>query len=475
MEQAARLLAGAFAATGLLALLPAIVGARASGAGGLAFLATAAFCIFLAGALRFTTAGIPGRLPRAHGIIALSLVWVLVPLAATPAIATVGKLTPLAAFFEAVSAFTCTGLTSLEKGPQSLYVWLGLLQWAGGLFTVVSALTVLAPAGIGGLPDRVAPSGSTLDAMELSGVTREIVPIYAGVTALLLLILMIDGQTLYVAFTLATAAVSAGAHLPPEAQIALTLDAGTKWLVLPFLLWAATSVRWHRALLTRRFRSAPEQAESLTLLAWWAVLGVAFGSLIYQAGDLEWREAVRDGLFSAASLISTSGIGAPEGSYAVLPLALVFATAALGGGVLSMAGGLKIKRLRAMVLRLRADLSRLISPNLVQRSVLREEQGEAGTGPGMRGVWIAAATLFVVLGLMVVALAPGLPDLGAAVAAATAVVTNTGPVYDAAGKGWPVITSLPAGSVLAAMAGMIAGRLEIIGFFVVFHLAVWRT
>lgn len=471
MIHAVRPLASALAGTGLMALVPAAVAGRGGTGHAAIFLATAAFCIFLAGALRFTTEGTQFRLHQSRGLAGLTLLWLVLPLAATPAIAVVAGLAPLAAWLEAVSAFTTTGLTSIRNGPPSLYIWLALLQWSGGLLTVVSAVTVLAPAGLGGLPDRTPKGGAALDVVDVRGVVREIGPLYVAITAAAVLVLMVGGHSLYVSFTLATAVASAGAHLPPEAQLALTLESTPKWLLLPFLLWAATSVRWHRALVTRRINAAPEQKESLVLLAYWAVLGLVLGAILFNRADSPALDALRDGLFTAASLISTSGIGPHDGTYANLPMALVIAVVLLGGGALSVAGGLKMLRLRAMLLRARGDLLRLVYPNLVQPAALEE----GGVGSAMRGVWVGAATLFAVYGACVIALAPGLPSLDAALTAAAAVISNTGPIYDAGGPGWPPLATLPTGSVVVAGLGMIAGRMEIIGLFVIAHLTVWRT
>ncbi len=470
MTNAARPLAAALAALGLLVLIPAIMEAREGGAFLAVYLATSACCLFLALMVRFTTDGSGLHFRRAHGLAGLTVLWLVLPLAATPAVALTSGLSPLASWLEAVSALTTTGITSLRHAPASLYVWLALLQWCGGLLTVVSVVAVLAPAGLGGLPDRTPKGGVALDAVDLRGVALDAAPIYVALTLLALLVLMVGGHSLYVSFTLATAVASAGAHLPPEAQLALALEESPKWLLLPFLLWSATSVRWHRALVTRRTHAAPEQKESLVILAYWAVLGVVLGAFLFRGSDVPPFAALRDGLFTAASLISTSGIGPHDGTYANLPMGLVIAVVLLGGGALSVAGGLKMLRLRAMLLRMRGDLLRLVYPHLVQPASL----GEGGVGSAMRGVWVGAATLFAVFGALLVALAPGLPSFDAALAAAAAVISNTGPVYDAGGA-WPPLGSLPVASVLAAGFGMIAGRLEVIGFFVMLHLAMWRT
>lgn len=471
MINAARSLSNALGLLGVLALLPAFVAFQAGNEPAGVFMATAAFCIFLAGPLRFATEGHLKQLNRTQSIFGLTLLWLVLPLAATPSVAISSGLPPLAAWLEAVSAFTATGITALKRAPASLYVWLALLQWMGGLLTLVSTLVILAPAGLGGLPDRTARGGSSLDVVDTVAVLKETLPLYAAGTVLLLVILLMGGHTLYVSFTLATAVASSGAHLPPEAQLALDLERTTKWLVLPFLFWSATSVRWHRSLATRRLTAAPDQSDSLVLIAYGLVLGVVFAALLFGAGGMDTATAMRDGLFSAASLIATSGIGPSEGTYEFLPPGLIIVVALLGGGAFSVAGGLKIMRLRAMMLRTRGDLLRLVYPNLVQPASLEE----GGVGSAMRGVWVGATTLFALYALTVIALAPGLPSLDAALTAAAAVVSNTGPLYDAAGGGWPVLASLPVPSVLFAGFAMVAGRLEIIGMLVFFYLFIWRT
>ncbi|MGE4372858.1 MAG: potassium transporter TrkG [Xanthobacter sp.] len=471
MINSARPLSGALAAIGAMALLPAIVSARTGQNHAPVFLATAAFCIFLAGALRFTTEGSTFRFRRADGLVGLTLLWLVPPLAATPAIAVVSGLKPLAAWLEAVSAFTATGLTAVDRAPASLYVWFALLQWSGGLLTLASVVAVIAPTGLGGLPDRAPRGGMVPDVVDIRSVLREIVPLYVGGTVLALVALVVSGQSFYVSFTLATAVSSAGAHLPPEAQLALAIDNSPKWLLMPFLLWSATSVLWHRTLFSRRLNNSPEQKESLVLLMWWGVLGIIIGAILVRALDTPPFLAVRDGFFSAASLIATSGIGPHDGTYRNLPLLLMIFVVLLGGGALSVAGGLKMMRMRAMLLRARGDLLRLVYPNLVQPAAL--EQGDIGSS--MRGVWVALATLFATFGLCIIALSPGMPNLDAALAAAAAVVSNTGPVYDAGGLDWPSLSSLPAGSVIVAGLAMVAGRLEIVGLFVTIHFAFWRT
>ncbi len=470
MNHLARPLSSALIVIGGTALIPALVAVRGGEEHVSIYMITSMLCIFLGGAMRFTTEGSSLRFRRMDGLFSLSLLWLALPVVIMPSVAAVSGLTPLAAWLESVSAFTATGITAVKDGPRSLYVWFALLQWGGGLLTLASVIAVLAPTGLGGLPDRTPRGGMMPDVVDLRSVMRQIVPLYLGGTVACFLALLINGQSIYVCFTLASAVASAGAHLPPEAQIALEVDQAPKWLLMPFMLWAATSVLWHRALFSRRVNNSPEQKESLILLIYWGILGIGLGAVMFRTTSPQALEALRDGLFTAASLISTSGIGPDDGTYQNLPLILVLFVALLGGGALSVTGGLKIMRLRSMLLRARGDLLRLVYPNLAQPVAF----AEGGISSTMRGVWVAMATLFAVFGLCIMALAPGLPSIEAALVAAAAVVSNTGPIYDAANMGWPPLSSLPAGSVIVAGLAMVAGRLEIIGLLVTIHFAFWR-
>ncbi|GGF83357.1 potassium transporter TrkH [Azorhizobium oxalatiphilum] len=472
MIAAIRLLALVLALVAAAALVPTLasLAARDGMAGG--FLATVLGCTFLSGAVYFSVHGRSGRMRRLHLFGAMAGLWVLVPLVAAPAIAFTTGMPMRAALLEAVSAFTTTGLTSVKQGPVGLFIWFALLQWSGGLLTIVTGIAVLAPAGVGGLPDRATGTGEAQEAIDLVDALRDVVPIYGAATLLAFVLLLLTGPSLYAAFCLATAVTSTGAHLPPEAHQMLAEGLATKWVMLPFLLWSATSVRWHKALASRRVNAAPEQTESLFIFGYWLVLGILLAAYFFRGeAHLSLADAVPDGLFAAASLISTTGLAPYAGAYAHVPAGLVLVVAFVGGGALSVAGGLKVLRVRAMLLRARGDLLRLVYPNLVQPS----RTGEGGVGSAMRGVWVGAMALFMSVSVVLVVIASSMPSFDAALTAAVAVVSNTGPIYSEAGAGWPSLSALNPLAGLAAAFGMIAGRLETVGAFVLIHLAFWRN
>ncbi|MCL1962008.1 MAG: potassium transporter, partial [Desulfovibrionaceae bacterium] len=93
-----------------------------------------------------------------HGVILVTLVWVMLPLCAVLPLelgfARVGRtLSFTHAYFEAVSGLTTTGstvLSGLDALPVSLNVWRTVLQWMGGMGILILAAAILPLLGVGG-------------------------------------------------------------------------------------------------------------------------------------------------------------------------------------------------------------------------------------------------------------------------------------------------------------------------------------
>lgn len=95
--------------------------------------------------------------PR-HGVILVTLVWVVLPLCAmVPLMMGLNRvgisISLTHAYFEAVSGLTTTGatvLSGLDKLPVSINVWRTFMQWMGGMGILILAVAVLPLLGVGG-------------------------------------------------------------------------------------------------------------------------------------------------------------------------------------------------------------------------------------------------------------------------------------------------------------------------------------
>ena len=104
------------------------------------------------------------------------------------------------AFFETMSGFSSTGATILddiESLPHGILFWRSMTQWIGGLGIIMFTIAVLPIFGVSGLQVFAAEaSGPTHDKVHPRiGITAKwIWSIYAGITALLVGLLMLGGM-----------------------------------------------------------------------------------------------------------------------------------------------------------------------------------------------------------------------------------------------------------------------------------------
>ena len=188
-------------------------------------------------------------------------------------------------------------------------------------------------------------------------------------------------------------------------------------------------------------------------------------------GDTIWRNLLM-GMFTAVSMLTTTGfITGEEAAFPLSPALLIMPIILLGGCTGSTAGGLKQMRLRILTMHGGRELARLTHPHGVVRKAL-------GARPVSDDVMAAVWALFIVLilGLCVATLllaATGV-DLHAAVAAAIAALSNTGPALT-------LITSEISGYAAISDPGlwvlsftMILGRLEMLPLLILLSPLFWR-
>lgn len=445
------------------------------------FLMTALLTVFGAGAVYLAVRNRGGRLDRLASYSLLIVLWIGVPVVAAVPIAATTSLGPMDAWLEAVSAFTTTGavqIHDIDDVPRATLGWLLTLQWAGGLLTLLGFVAVLGPAGIGGLPDRSVRStllGVTEQA-SLDDALRLVLPVYLGATILCTFLLFLFGVRMFDALGLAGSALSTGGLLPDVDGVAAYGHFAVKLVLMLFMLVGGTSILWHRMLLSRRFRLAFGQYENIALFVLCLAVGIIAGAAGFRMpnGELSLPIALEDGMFTAVSLVTTTGIEPHGGAFASLPLTLVVAIVFVGGASFSTAGGIKIYRAGIMLLQGHLELERLVQPNAVHPRRLGQQNV---TLQMMKAIWIMFGVACTVIAALSVAIAPAMPSFEAAFVSIVTALSNVGPVYAAGWQpdvAWPEWGTLPAYAQIILALAMILGRLEILVVLGLANFALWR-
>lgn len=440
--------------------------------------------------LAFLTAitGRPRNTERSFTFLALVSVWVTTPLFGAVSFIVLADMAFMPSWFEAVGALTTSGASVIprETAPRALLFWRASMEWYGGFLTLASIVHVLAPAGFGGLQGRYTRllSGGQDDSLYRIESYRALLLQYSLVTGIILFGLVIFGVQPLDAAMLGMVSAATGGFVPFAGPLEENIGPGAIFIMGIGLCAGTMSVFWRRQILRRPNRIFQNNLEAQLLAAFIVALSVIYAARIVHVsgGDIATNlvPALREGFFTASSLIATSGIETRPGVMALLPNIVVLAVIFVGAGVYSTSGGVKIYRIGAMWVYAIAELNRLIYPNSVDRLKFGSDAIDRGS---MQAIWTFFIIAVLVIGLGAALIALTSTGFEAAIVLAVALFSNASPVYDAlrpvtsdAAAQWPTFQALPSQlTYLFSIIIMTVGRLEVLVVFAVLNLKYWYT
>ena len=257
-------------------------------------------------------------------------------------------------------------------------------------------------------------------------------------------------------------------YVPPVGQFGLIV----------FMVIGATSVIWQAMVLRGDVQQLSRHREAYYLIGVIAVLGLVIGAryLTSSSGDLSGLlTALREGMFAAASLVSTTAYHVREESFSVLPTGVIFALVLVGGGALSTAGGLKMFRVGILCAQSARELSLSLFPHGVDPLTVGGRRWEPNA---LQGIYAMVLAFALVLAITVAVLSYQGLAFEPAIMAGIAALSNAGPLYGAgpdAEQPWTSLSSFGSASLAALSAAMILGRIELLAFFSVVNLTYWRS
>jgi trk system potassium uptake protein TrkH len=380
------------------------------------------------------------------------------------------------AIFESVSGFTATCATvigNVESLPRSILVWRTLIQWLGGM-GVVLFLLIASPFGSG--------QPHVLAAAELSGLDNEkaapkagsaalaLYSVYAALTALHALYLLLCGVPLADALSVAFATISTGGYSLKNAGLAAYGSQLALWGSWVFMFVAGLDIG---AIYTAIARRRPKALLSEQTL-WYAgsiALSSAAVAFVIAPGMGSAGRAAREAAFASVSVATTTGY--MMDAYAKWPLAaksvlaiLMFAGACAG----STCGGIKTVRLALLFKEARRCMRGLLSPKRVERIRFNGVPvDEAAMSSAMNYFALYCAFLAASFAIL------SFDGLGASTtaSAALACLGNAGPGLSSIGSDGVYSSFSPLSKAVLA-ADMLLGRLEIFPAMALFSRETWR-
>ncbi len=472
-----------------LMLLPALT-ALLDGDTALAwtFAASAVLSGFFGASFALATWRAAGNFGKREGFMFLVLIWLVLALfAAVPLHFSGLPGRPIDAFFEAMSGLTTTGATvfdGLENMPPAILLWRALLQWGGGLLTIVLAVSLISQLGIGGMEafQSALPrgEGASLPARMLQA-AQDLFWIYVLLTLFGAVALWAAGMSAFDGLCHAFSAISTGGFSTRDGGIITFDDPIIELVLMAVMLLGAMNFTLLWAAFNGRFRAFRENTEVfyLTLVITVAVFAVVVAFLIGE-GQGDFVSRFRGTVFTAISALTTTGftnalpqpgINARDDLVPVLAPILIIGLVLVGGAAGSTTGGMRLMRVAVLFKQARRELLRLSHPHGIRVLRLGKQRID---NAAVWSVW----SFFFLLILVLAAIALAMAFFGlapeAAVAAAVVAVSNAGPFLHTVTPEAPAYAEMRDGAKVVLVLGMLAGRVELLALLSLLNPAFWR-
>lgn len=442
----------------------------------LIFGGSAFFAALIGGVLRLITQDTSTHETQLDALVFLLLFWISTPIfLAIPFWLSGETQTAVQAYFEAVSAFTTTGASTLspENLPQSLLIYRSLIQFIGGVMTATFAVVILAALNLGGTGVHISKM-FTLSRGDiftrLINIARIVAAVYLALAALCFLLMAIGGTSLLDALCLSLSAVSTGGLTPQSGQLSSYVGRFSVVILAVTCVIGAANIGVLSDILKRsspnnrslrHFFTNIEHRGLIAVISILSVMGI-FYSGAGEAFNL---------IVEAAFMASTAGFDYEVIGVDLLPPAVLISIALIGGSAISTAGGIKMIRLILLISHAITDLDRMSHPSRVK---LVHFKGQKLPDSMFLSIWMYFFGYTLVFAAGIIALAASGITYDHAVALSAAGLSNMGPLI---GATFPEVTyGMMNDMQLGVMTViMLIGRVEVLAALAAFSPSLWRN
>lgn len=388
------------------------------------------------------------------------------------------------AWFEMLSSFTTTGATLFETPgvvAAPIHLWRATVGWLGGFYTLLIAACILAPVGLGGVEllgvrtsGNASGSGPVTTIAEPSQrviqFATQLFPVYAGLTVILWIGLLVSGDSAFVALCHAMGVLSASGISPLQGLGPDGSGVLGEVMIFTFFGLAVTRRFWPGAVMvdqTLKLWKDPEIRLAVGLVTFvTAVLVLRHAAMMMQSPEVQGlatsARAVWGSAFTALSFLTTTGFQSEYWPEIGSPGLVLLGLAMIGGGVATTAGGVKLLRVYALLRHGERELERIVHPHSIGG------HGQVARRLRRQGAYLAWI-FFMIFGLSIALITATLTLTGLgfreALVLGIACLSSTGQLATVFGDTPISYAGLGPTAHGILGAAMILGRLEILAIF----------
>ncbi len=417
------------------------------------------------------------RFHAREGFFSAGLIWVLVGLFGAIPFYTCGYFDSYVdCFFECISGFTTTGssiLRAVEGLPKGILFWRSFTHWLGGMGILVLTIALLPSLGARTLHVMKAESPGPIISKLVprsSQTSKILYTIYFGLTAIMVLCLLVAGMPLYDALVNSFATAGTGGFSVLNISIGGYHNAVFEVIIGIFMLLFSVNFALYFLILCGKVRQALKSDELRFFLI---VVAISVFLISFNINSLypDYLTSLRHAFFQVSTIISTTGFSSvdfdlwPEFSRMLLVLLMLCGACAGSTG-----GGMKCSRILLLLKCVRREIRQILHPRSV--SVVKLD-GRVVDEKVLHTVMVFLGTYMLIAfsAMLVVALDDF--SFGTTFTAVVACIGNIGPGLEQVGPMGNFADFSPFSKVVLSMC-MIIGRLEIFPILVLFSKSAWQ-
>ena len=459
-----------------LLLLPALVGAGYGEKEALCFLPVSAVLLviyFIAGKRKPQNRTIYGK----EGMIIVASAWILWSLFGALPFTLSGSIPYyLDAVFETVSGFTTTGssiLQNIEELPQCMLFWRSFTHWVGGMgvLVFVMVLTSLDKKNTMYLMRAEVP-GPEKDKLvpKMMSTARILYAMYLGLTLIEVILLLFGGMNLFDGLIHAFGTAGTGGFSNYGASVGHFDSAYIDGVITVFMILFGINFNLYFLLLLGEAKSVWKNEELRVYL------GIIAGAVAVITLNISGQfpnplQAFRYASFQVASIITTTGYATADyNGWPMLSQCILILLMIIGACASSTGGGIKVSRFMIIIKSIKREIKQMLHPKSVN---LIKVNGRKIGPDVLRVVYIyLLAYMGIVVGSILLVSIDNL-DFGTTFSSVMATLNNIGPGIGDVGPVGNFAEFSPLSKIVFCF-DMLAGRLEIFPFLMLFTLSAWR-
>ena len=412
-----------------------------------------------------------------EGMVIVASAWILWSLFGALPFTVSGSIPSyLDAFFETVSGFTTTGssiLTDVEALPQGMLFWRSFTHWIGGMgvLVFVMVMTTLDKKNSMYLMRAEVP-GPEKDKLvpRTMSTARILYGMYLGLTLIEVILLLLGGMNMFDSLIHAFGTAGTGGFSNYAASVGHFDSAYIDGVISIFMILFGVNFNLYFFLLIRDFKPVWKNEELR------AYLGIILAAVAVITLNISGQypnplKAFRYALFQVASIITTTGYATADyNAWPMLSQCILLMLMVIGACASSTGGGIKVSRFLMVLKCIKREIKQMVHPKSI--SIIRVNDKKMGADV-LRSLYVyLMAYAGIVVGSVLIVSIDNL-DFGTTFSSVLATLNNIGPGIADVGPVGSFAEFSPLSKIVFCF-DMLAGRLEIFPFLMLFTASAWN-